>query len=507
MTVRGAGAARPGPRRRAAAALLCAGAVATAPAAATLLAGALPLAPAAAAEPAPAFTTPNTDDCPHRVSPPPPIDSSEVPEPGETAPPPLPVPDEPVGGPRLGECGAVQPAASPPLPEGISASGWVLADLNTGEVLAAKDPHGRHRPASTIKILLATLALQKLDLDTVLTATPEEANVEGSRVGIGAGGEYTVHKLLRGLMMNSGNDAAQVLADTMGGTDATTAAMNTLARHLGALDTRTPTPAGLDGPGMSTSAYDLALIFRDAMHDPVFADLISHGPIEFPGYPKTQDRIDQEHAAAQSRIAAGVEPIRVESTDAEAVTAALAEAAPDPATGLKPPVVGPDGAPVILTDNPGFAIANDNPLLSMYPGALGGKTGYTDDAGQTFIGAAERNGRRLVVTLLDGTRTPSDPWQQAAALLDYGFSLPTGASVGTLVEPGTVGQDGAVAAENASHSSGTDGAVTLAAPPQSAQPGSDDSAHGAGYYAAVTGIVAAAMLLAAGGIRLLRRRR
>ncbi|WP_328825225.1 D-alanyl-D-alanine carboxypeptidase family protein [Tomitella gaofuii] len=507
MTLRDA-AVRPRMRRRAAAALLCAATVALLPAAATVTAGALPSAPTAAAEPAPVFTTPNTDACPHRNSPPPPIDSSEVPEPGETAPPPLPVPDDPIGGPRLDACGSVQPAGTPPLPDGISASGWVLADLDTGEVLAAKDPHGRHRPASTIKILLATLALQKLDLDTVLTATADEANVEGSRVGVGPGGEYTVHMLLRGLMMNSGNDAAQVLADRMGGTEATTAAMNTLARHLGALDTRTPTPSGLDGPGMSTSAYDLALLFRDAMQDPVFADLISHGPIEFPGYPKSQAQIDEDRAAAQARIAAGTEPIRLETTDPDTVTAALADAEPDPATGLLPPVVGPDGAPVVLPDHPGFAIANDNPLLSQYPGALGGKTGYTDDAGQTFIGAAERDGRRLVVTLLDGTRTPSDPWQQAAALLDYGFRLPPGESVGTLVEPGTVGPDGtADGGDTAANRAGDDGAVTLAAPPQSAQPGSGGSAHGVGYYAAVTGVVAAALLLAAGGIRLLRRRR
>ncbi|WP_277952169.1 D-alanyl-D-alanine carboxypeptidase family protein, partial [Tomitella cavernea] len=503
MTLRAAAPVRPRMRRRAAAALLCAAAVALTPAAATVAAGALPSAATAAAEPV--FTTPETDDCPHRQSPPPPIDSSEVPEPGETAPPPLPVPDDPVGGPRLDACGSVQPTATPPLPDGISASGWVLADLDTGEVLAAKDPHGRHRPASTIKILLATLALQKLDLDTVLTATEDAANVEGSRVGVGPGGEYTVHMLLRGLMMNSGNDAAQVLADRMGGTDATTAAMNTLSRHLGALDTRTPTPSGLDGPGMSTSAYDLALIFRDAMRDPVFADLISHGPIEFPGYPKSQAQIDEERAAAQARIAAGVEPIRVGSTDPDAVTAALAEAEPDATTGLPPVVVGPDGAPVILPDNPGFAIANDNPLLSLYPGALGGKTGYTDDAGQTFIGAAERDGRRLVVTLLDGTRTPSDPWQQAAALLDYGFRLPPAKAVGALVEPGTVGLGGAADTDGTAANSPSDGAVALAAPPQSAQAGSGGPAHGTGYYATVTGAVAAALLLAAGAIRLLRR--
>ena len=68
-------------------------------------------------------------------------------------------------------------------------------------------------------------------------------------------------------------------------------------------------------------------------------------------------------------------------------------------------------------------------------GALGGKTGYTDDAGQTFVGAANRDGRRLMAVLLHGTRQPIAPWQQAAHLLDYGFATAPGTRVGTLIEP------------------------------------------------------------------------
>ena len=81
--------------------------------------------------------------------------------------------------------------------------------------------------------------------------------------------------------------------------------------------------------------------------------------------------------------------------------------------------------------NPGFVLANDNQLLYNYPGAIGGKTGFTDDARHTFIGAAERDGRRLAVVLLDGTRVPASPWEQAALLLDAGFD--TDESVGRLV--------------------------------------------------------------------------
>jgi D-alanyl-D-alanine carboxypeptidase (penicillin-binding protein 5/6) len=83
----------------------------------------------------------------------------------------------------------------------------------------------------------------------------------------------------------------------------------------------------------------------------------------------------------------------------------------------------------------GFPIENDNKLLANYPGALGGKTGFTDDAGQTFVGAANRDGRRLVAVLLRGTRQPIAPWEQAAHLLDYGFATAPGTKVGTLIEP------------------------------------------------------------------------
>ncbi len=83
----------------------------------------------------------------------------------------------------------------------------------------------------------------------------------------------------------------------------------------------------------------------------------------------------------------------------------------------------------------GYPVENDNKLLANYPGALGGKTGYTDDAGQTFVGAASRDGRRLVAVMLHGTRQPIAPWEQAARLLDYGYATAPGTKVGSLVEP------------------------------------------------------------------------
>jgi D-alanyl-D-alanine carboxypeptidase (penicillin-binding protein 5/6) len=83
----------------------------------------------------------------------------------------------------------------------------------------------------------------------------------------------------------------------------------------------------------------------------------------------------------------------------------------------------------------GYPVENDNQLLYNYPGAMGGKTGYTDDAGQTFVGAANHDGRRLMTVLMHGTREPIAPWEQAAHLLDYGFATAPGTKVGTLIEP------------------------------------------------------------------------
>ncbi|OZC77333.1 penicillin-binding protein [Rhodococcus sp. 06-418-5] len=328
----------------------------------------------------PPFTTPDTDSCPFAASPPPAIDLSEVPAPGSTAPQPLPIPAEAVGGDRLAECGAVLPDGAPPLPADISATGFVVADMDSGSVLAAKDPHGRYRPASTIKVLLAIVALDELDLNSRITATAEDADAEGSAVGIGKNGVYTNLELMQGLVMASGNDAAHALSRQLGGDAATVEKMNAKAAELGALDTRTATPSGLDGPGMASSAYDLALIYRAAMRNPTFAQLISTETVQFPGYPK------------------------------------------DPAI--------PDDQ-----DRPGFTLSNDNQLLYNYEGALGGKTGYTDDARQTFVAGAERGGRRLVVTIMKGDVLPIRPWEQAARLLDYGFALDSGRGVGELVEP------------------------------------------------------------------------
>ena len=359
-------------------------------AAARCLAGAPAL---AAAEPSGA---PDPNTCPYKVSTPEAVDASEVPTAGDP-PQPLPVPASPFGGDALGGCGIVVAAGTPPVPTDVTAEAWLVADIDSGEVIAARDPHGRHRPASIIKALLAMVVINELPLNKILEGTQADADAEGTKVGVDVGGRYTVNDLLHGLLMHSGNDAAHALAVAVGGSggqersdpgigsgkperamDVAMAKINTLANKLGGHDTRVATPSGLDGPGMSTSAYDMGLIYRYAYSNPTFADIVATRTYNFPGHPAK---------------------------------------------------AGETG------DHPGYELENDNKLLLNYPGALGGKTGYTDDAGQTFVGAADHDGRRLMTVLLKGSREPIAPWEQAAHLLDYGFATPRDTKIGTLIEP------------------------------------------------------------------------
>jgi D-alanyl-D-alanine carboxypeptidase (penicillin-binding protein 5/6) len=320
----------------------------------------------AAAEP---NAAPEAAVCPYREATPPAVDSSEVPEAGDP-PGPLPVPAKPLGGDALSGCGIITAPGTPPVPEDISAEAWLLADLDTGDVIAARDPHGRHRPASIIKVLVALQALRELPIHKVVAGTQDDANAEGTKIGVGENGWYSINDLLHGLLMHSGNDAAHALAAQLGGMDTALTKINDLAGKLGGRDTRAATPSGLDGPGMSTSAYDIGLFYRYAWQNPTFADIVATRSFDFPG-----------------------------------------------------------------RGDVGYPVENDNQLLYNYPGAMGGKTGYTDDAGQTFVGAANHDGRRLMAVLLRGTRQPIAPWEQAAHLLDYGFATAPGTKVGTLIEP------------------------------------------------------------------------
>src|SRR4051794_16976547 len=152
-----------------------------------------------------------------------------------------------VGGERLDTRGLVVADGAPPLPAG-GAAGWLVADATTGQVLAARDPHGRYYPASTLKTLLLLTLAPRLSPDTVVVGTTEDENIEGSRVGIVNGGSYSVALLYRALMLQSGNDAANALARTAGGVPQTVAAMQQTAGRPRAHPTRLRTPAGPGRP-------------------------------------------------------------------------------------------------------------------------------------------------------------------------------------------------------------------------------------------------------------------
>jgi D-alanyl-D-alanine carboxypeptidase (penicillin-binding protein 5/6) len=263
----------------------------------------------------------------------------------------------------------IQPVGSVPIPVG-PAEAWIVADMDTGQVLAGRNDDVRYAPASTIKTLLAQVVLAEVPLDATIVADEADTRVECNCAGVAPGRTYTARQLLEGLLLVSGNDAANTLARMLGGTDVAVAKMNAKAAALGAHGTNVVTPSGLDGPGMPfwSTPHDLAVIFRAAMADPVFAQITAMPTAVFP----------------------------VETGD--------------------------------------VVLVNQDELLHRYPGAIGGKTGFTDIARKTFVGAAQRDGRRLVVALMHGLVKEGGPtyWDQVASLLDWGFALDRSANVGTL---------------------------------------------------------------------------
>jgi D-alanyl-D-alanine carboxypeptidase (penicillin-binding protein 5/6) len=182
-----------------------------------------------------------------------------------------------VGGPLLAGRGVVvQPlSGAPELPTHLTAKSWLVADLDTGEVLAARGAHVRHLPASTLKVLTAATLIPRLDPSASFTATRRDATVDGTRVGLVPGLRYSIHKLFQAMLIMSANDAADALAEANGGIGRTVADMNAEAARLQAYDTHADTPSGLDGPGESTSAYDLALIWRQAYSLPAFRHYVT----------------------------------------------------------------------------------------------------------------------------------------------------------------------------------------------------------------------------------------
>lgn len=241
----------------------------------------------------------------------------------------------------------------------LTAKAAILLDADTGEILYARDPHAPLPPASTTKVLSTLIAIERLDPNQMVTVSPSAAMAPPSRVGLRSGDRVVASDLLYGMMLKSGNDASEVVAEAVGGSIPDFARlMNARARQLGALDSHFANPHGLPDDSHVSSAYDLAVIFRYAMLNPTFAQIA--------GTRSAWVRVDR---AGGGNVAVPV------------------------------PVV------------------THNRLLGTYEGALGGKTGFTNKAKRCFVGETERGNTRLVVAVLGSSAL----WEDVRRLFDYGF--------------------------------------------------------------------------------------
>jgi D-alanyl-D-alanine carboxypeptidase (penicillin-binding protein 5/6) len=159
--------------------------------------------------------------------------------------------------------------AAPKLPK-LKVDAFVVANAGTGQVLAAKDAHGWFRPASTLKVLTALALIPALNPNATTVASRWAAHTEPNDAGLVPGRHYKISSLFQALLTISANDAAVALAQATGSFRQGMALINAEAHHLQADDTVAKEPNGLDAPGQHTSAYDEALIARQALATPAF---------------------------------------------------------------------------------------------------------------------------------------------------------------------------------------------------------------------------------------------
>lgn len=257
--------------------------------------------------------------------------------------------------------GALCPVARAAGPE-VSAQSAVVLTADTGTVLFEKDGHTPRPVASTTKIMTALLALEAAQEqgDPLVDITQEMVAVEGSSMGLQAGDSISLTGLAAGMLLASGNDAANAAALYLDGSlESFAARMNQRAAALGMEDTHFVTPSGLDGEdaqglGHLSTAYDMALLARAALENQAFRQLCSSPSLAV------------EFAEPVKRV----------------------------------------------------TYTNHNKLLAQYQGCVGVKTGFTKEAGRCLVSAAERDGALLIAVTLNA---PND-WEDHTALLDYGFS-------------------------------------------------------------------------------------
>jgi D-alanyl-D-alanine carboxypeptidase (penicillin-binding protein 5/6) len=193
-----------------------------------------------------------------------------------------------VGGPELASPGVAvhYPASGGVRLPRVPASAYVIADAKTGQVLAAKDAHGLFPPASTLKMLTAITLIPRLDPNATVLATRQAATTEEYDVGLIAGHRYKVSDLFNALLLISANDAAVALTQATGSLSTGMALINAEAHHLQAYDVVAKQPNGLPASGQVTSAYDQALIARQALAMPAFMKYDSARSAQFPITPR-----------------------------------------------------------------------------------------------------------------------------------------------------------------------------------------------------------------------------
>ena len=221
----------------------------------------------------------------------------------------------------------------------VNAEAAVVMDADSGRLLYAQNPDKRLANASTTKIMTALLTLEQPDQDRYLTVDSDAIQVEGTTMGLQPGDSVTLHQLAAGMLLPSGNDAANAAAvEIAGSEEAFVRLMNQRAAELGLENTQYRNPSGLDAEGHYSSARDLATLAAHALENEDFADIVSKQEI---------------------RMAFGNPPYN-------------------------------------------RSLYTTNKLLERYPYAIGVKTGYTDDAGLCLVTAAEKDGTRLIIVTLNG---------------------------------------------------------------------------------------------------------
>ena len=171
-------------------------------------------------------------------------------------------------------------------PPELSASRSIVLDQSSDRVLFSKNAYSKAPMASTTKIMTFLVAIENCeDLYETVTVSRVAAYTEGSTMHLAEGETISLHDLLYGLLLNSSNDAAVAIAEHIGGTvEDFCIMMNDKASRLGASNTNFKSPHGLDMEGHYTTAYDLALIAKEAYKQPLFREIISTSTITLSGH-------------------------------------------------------------------------------------------------------------------------------------------------------------------------------------------------------------------------------